>query len=50
MEVRYKVCDRKGKVHKIFASKNQAIKFKKEMKEKGFVLPLTIVEEVRKDV
>ena len=50
MEVRYKVCDKKGKVYKIFSSKNQAMKYKKEMKEKGFVIPLTIVEEVRKDV
>lgn len=42
--MKYKVCDKKGNIYKICDSKNQAMKFKKEMKDKGCIIPLTIVE------
>ena len=42
--IKFQVCDRKGNVYKTFDSKNQAMKYKKELKAKGFVVPLTIVE------
>lgn len=42
--MKYKVCDRQGNTYKVFDSKNQAMKFKKEMKDKGFIKPLIVIE------
>ena len=41
----FNLCDKKGNVIKTFPSKNQAEKFKKKLRDSGYVGILMIVEE-----
>ncbi len=40
----YRLCDKKGNVIKEFPSKNQAEKYKKKLKDSGYVGILIVVE------